>query len=46
VGRKLRLELSGEYYEFSTDLAGSSLDETRYWFRLRYGNPVTRNALP
>lgn len=46
AARRTRIELSGERYGFSPDMPGGTLDETRYWLRLRYGDRLTRAFAP
>lgn len=42
VARRLRLELVGQHYIYSRSTQATDAHETRYWLRLRYGNPVSR----
>jgi hypothetical protein len=42
AGRRLGLELSAEHYGYNSDLVTGSVNEMRYWFRLRYGDSAVR----
>jgi hypothetical protein len=46
LGRRLRMEVSGEHYDYSSDVAGTDTSETRYWLRLRFGEAPARNFAP
>lgn len=41
AGRRLSLELAGEHFAYSTELA-PTVHETRYWMRARYGHRIER----
>lgn len=43
LGRRLRVEASGEHYVYASQIAGTDARETRYWLRLRYGEPPLRS---
>jgi hypothetical protein len=43
LGRRLRVEVSGEHYDYESGIPGTDAGETRYWLRLRYGEPPSRS---